>query len=180
MIYFTSDQHFDHENAIEYCDRPFSKLHKMNWQIIYNFNKVVCKDDTTYHIGDFTLRGPENWALIRGWLKKLNGKHILIMGNHDKLNPFSYVECGFQSVHTMLTLHGTYDIMMIHDPAKFKDFPGSVNFIKLFGHSHQHFKIDREARMLNVGVDVHDFYPVSINRVLDILINKKELKEGRI
>jgi calcineurin-like phosphoesterase family protein len=147
----------------------------MNWQLIYNFNQVVGKNDTTYHIGDFTLRGPENWALIRGWLKKLNGKHILIMGNHDKLSPFAYVECGFESVHTSLELFEG-SLFLLHDPAGFKNFPNKKHWTKLFGHSHQHFKIDREAKMLNVGVDVHDFYPVSIDRVFDILVYGKQLK----
>lgn len=157
MIYFTADQHFDHENIIEFCNRPFNKLHIMNHSIIRNFNSIVNEKDITYHLGDFTLRGSENWSMIKGWLNKMSGTHVLILGNHDKLNPFLYVECGFVSVHTYLQVE---EFHLIHDPAITVI---NENLKWLCGHIHTLFK--KTKNVLNVGVDVWSFFPVSIDEV---------------
>jgi calcineurin-like phosphoesterase family protein len=172
MIYFTADEHFDHENIIIYCNRPFQKLHAMNHTIINNFNGIVRKEDTTYHLGDFTLRGPENWGLIRNWVKQLNGNHILILGNHDKLNPFLYVECGFMHVHTYQRLTISQSMLhsddlllhLIHDPAI--TVVDQENWW-LCGHIHTLFK--QTKKVINVGVDVWDFKPVSIETIKQII-----------
>lgn len=161
MIYFTADWHLDHENIIEYCGRPFNKLHVMNHVIVKNFNTLVGQDDLTYHLGDFSLRGSENWQMISRWVKQLNGKHILVLGNHDKLDPFLYVECGFQSVHTYLKVEGFH---CIHDPA----VACSVSVLKagewwLCGHVHNLFS--NKQNVINVGVDVWNFKPVSIEEI---------------
>lgn len=36
MIYFIPDTHFEHENVIKYCKRPFSDIRKMNETLISN------------------------------------------------------------------------------------------------------------------------------------------------
>lgn len=49
MIYFIADTHFNHENIIKYCDRPFSNAKEMNEYIIQKWNSVVKEDDIVYH-----------------------------------------------------------------------------------------------------------------------------------
>ena len=142
----------------------------MNSTIIANFNSKVKKEDTTYHLGDFTLRGSENWPMVKGWVNKLNGKHVLILGNHDKLNPFTYEKCGFHSVHTYLTLNYVQSdnliLHLVHDPAKC-----NVDLKRkwLCGHIHNIFK--KQGNIINVGVDVWNFFPVSLEEIGFMAVN---------
>lgn len=79
---FTSDSHFGHFNVIEYSGRPFTSTEEMREVIVNNWNHVVGKKDTIYHLGDFTLSTDLNY--IDGILSQLNGKIRLIAGNHDR------------------------------------------------------------------------------------------------
>lgn len=83
MIYLTSDQHYFHNNIIKYCNRPFLTVEEMNEGLISNYNSIVNPEDTCYFLGDFTFSF-EKAKLI---LPRLNGKKILIAGNHDFCHP---------------------------------------------------------------------------------------------
>jgi len=45
MDYLVSDIHLDHDNIIDYCDRPFSSVEEMNETLVEHWNAVV--DRTT-------------------------------------------------------------------------------------------------------------------------------------
>ena len=137
----------------------------MDYEIVRRYQEKVSKDDTAYFIGDFSLRG----AGYRNWYKKmldnLPGTKILILGSHDQLDPFMYVDVGFQSVHTFLDLlvgefqeHKHY--YLHHDPAASIMAP-RVTWI--CGHIHQLFSTLHNV--INCGVDVRNFYPMSIEEV---------------
>ena len=79
-LFFTSDSHFNHENIIRFCKRPFKDTKEMDEALINNWNNVVGQDDTVFHLGDFAFGGSELW---NGVLNQLNGHKILIVGNHD-------------------------------------------------------------------------------------------------
>lgn len=51
MKYFIADMHFNHENIIRYCNRPFENSNEMNEYII-KWNSVVTENDIVYHLGD--------------------------------------------------------------------------------------------------------------------------------
>ncbi len=82
-VWFTADNHFGHENIIEYCNRPFKTVLEMDNRLIDNWNKLIEPGDTVYHLGDFTLSDRESARLYFG---QLNG-FINILSNpwhHDK------------------------------------------------------------------------------------------------
>jgi calcineurin-like phosphoesterase family protein len=158
MIWFTADWHLDHANILVYePERPWKTIAKMNDGLKDKYNSIVEENDVVYFLGDMSLRGPENWAFYQRWLRKIKGEKHLILGNHDKLNPFLYVDCGFTTVHTALQVE---EFILVHDPAvtivdKSKKW--------LVGHIHSLFK--KQKHCLNVGIDVWNYFPVSIDQV---------------
>lgn len=79
--FLISDTHFGHENIIKYENRPFRDAEHMTDEIIKRWNNKVSKTDVVYHLGDFSLglSKIDTFDIIQ----KLNGKIVLILGNHD-------------------------------------------------------------------------------------------------
>ncbi len=48
-----SDNHFNHNKIIEYCDRPFDNITEMNKVMTYIWNVSVDENDIVLHLGDF-------------------------------------------------------------------------------------------------------------------------------
>lgn len=178
MEYFTADLHLAHKNIIDLCNRPFKNCGDMDKTLINNWNSVVKSHrDIVYLLGDFSLRGKNYEQWIINTLRKLKGRKILILGNHDRLSPFEYVDLGFESVHTSMIIHD--HIVLTHDPAIAVAAP--KNFITLCGHIHDAFKYLMTPRwIVNVGVDVWDYKPVSLNQIFEYtsIRNPDTIKDG--
>jgi len=161
-IYLTADPHYHHANIIKYCNRPFGTYHQMDEALIKNHNSVVSNDDTVFFLGDFTLS--RNKDVIEDYLSRLNGHKHLILGNHDEARPFTYVGCGFESVHTSYPLP-EHNLIMVHDPS-LSDACKALGYDKILcGHVHNLFEFHNGV--LNVGVDIHDYKPISLERALE-------------
>lgn len=153
----------DHEFLLTCEARPYKTVKRMNASFIGRYNALVQPEDTLYFLGDFTMRGPENKRYIQRWVRKMNGHKHLILGNHDYLKPFDYIEIGFESVHTSFKVKiGGWDFYLVHDPAATRVKPGAC---WLCAHVHGLFK--KRGNVLNVGVDVWDYRPVSEAQVLE-------------
>lgn len=170
MIYFTADEHLAHKNIIKYCKRPFENVKEMNETIINKHNFLVEDKDTVYHIGDFTLLDRGEERKIQKLFNQLNGQHHLILGNHDKLKPFTYQNfIGFKSVHTWLKVE---EFILTHCPKDVNTHSDETIF--LTGHTHNNYSdLKRDGNIINVGVDVWNFYPASIKQVRSLF--KKEI-----
>lgn len=102
-LFASSDHHFYHKNIIKYAERPFD-ITDENCVIdnaklmIENHNAVVKDDDIVLLVGDLScgLKGREEH--FQGLLKLLNGKKILIRGNHDYQPKEFYLDAGFVDV----------------------------------------------------------------------------------
>jgi len=178
MIWFTADWHLFHENIIKYCDRPFKNRHHMNKTLLENYHAVVKDTDEVYFVGDLTMWGQNNFDRMQSIVEALPGTKHLILGNHDRFKPFAYHEMGFVSVHTALKTSfytsdmssGGTEFILAHDPA-WAQIP---NTFWLCGHVHNLFKTTKtkdNTMVINVGVDVWNFKPISLDQVY------KEIKE---
>lgn len=166
--FFISDHHFMHKNIIRHTEREFKNSKHMTEHMIGAWNSVVKKDDEVFHIGDFAWGTDKE--RVGGIVQRLNGTKHLILGNHDKIKPFDYVEMGFTSVHTSLALTiGGKQVYLAHDPAcKAMLSPEDT---LLHGHVHRLWKYQKENRLINLSVENWDYRPVSeyeIQKILDL------------
>lgn len=160
--WFTADTHFNHENIISYCNRPFKSVAHMDMEIIRRWNERVNTEDTVFHLGDFCFsrRISEDTKKDADHYKdQLNGNIIVIKGNHDSRNDV-------KSVITSMTInHGGVDIHMSHEPCTIYKF----NFN---GHIHDLWDVRCIGPYIqvNVGVDVWDFRPIDIQEIWKRLV----------
>lgn len=133
--------------------------YEMDRVMIKNWNSVVGPRDFIYHLGDFSFqRKPEAAAI----LKKLNGKKILVLGNHDR-SADTMLQMGFDEVYEDLNieLDGTR-LYLHHEPEPKVKWGGAA--FHLCGHVHEKWR--RKGPMINVGVDQWDFTPRTLNEIL--------------
>lgn len=83
-IFIISDHHFNHKNIIKFCNRPFKSVDEMNTIMIDNHNSLVRSKDTVYLLGDFAYSNHMHF------IHALNGRKILIIGNHDRMSKQAY------------------------------------------------------------------------------------------
>lgn len=172
-IFFTADTHFGHSAIIEFEDRPFKTVEVMNRELIKKWNSVVSSDsDLVYVLGDFHFKGPQYLSQIEAITKKLKGTKILIPGNHDRLSIQQYIECGFWQVkypYDSLIINGRLSYMF-HDPALAVAAKMAPDYyMSICGHVHSLFRDLPDKKVLNVGVDLWDYKPVSYKQVNNII-----------
>ena len=84
MTYFTSDLHFGHANIMNFHPnfRKFQNINDMDNTLIRLWNSRVNPCDEVYNLGDVSFH--KDFEQTLKILKRLNGKHVLILGNHDQ------------------------------------------------------------------------------------------------
>ena len=172
--YFTSDTHFGHKNIIKYCNRPFADVDEMNKALIDNWNDVVRPSDEVYHLGDVSLGQIKDTLPLA---KQLHGHKFLVRGNHDRCWQnadwmAAYQDVGFKicqdSLHfdDFVVCHFPYTGDSQADDRYVSDRPVDEGKWLLHGHVHDEWKI--KDRLINVGVDVWDYHPVSYDVLNEI------------
>jgi len=160
--WFTGDFHLNHGNIIKYCDRPFKTVGEMDREIIRRFNEKVDKLDIVFFLGDFSFGTPEKY------LEQLNGNITFIKGNHD------YEKSLPALIHDMVIEIGKEHIYLTHRPEDTEDVTSYFKLI-FVAHIHEKWKFKKvgECILVNVGVDVWDYKPISYGQII------KELEEWK-
>jgi len=190
-IWFTSDTHFSHHNTLRYCGRPFFTIEQCDAVIIKRWNELVKPEDFVYHLGDVAM----HTAPMKRILPLLNGKKILIIGNHDLMYPYfiktrgqkfvdrmteEYKNAGFTEIHSSGLEIGQpgapwVKIRLSHFPTKNAEDryhndkhdsarPIDDGKLNICGHIHQNWL--KRGNNINVGVDVWNFTPVSLEDIV--------------
>ncbi len=169
QTFFTADTHFNHANIIKYSNRPFKDTVEMNDTIINNWNQVVREYDTVYHLGDFCFGRDD--AYFNSVFPRLNGYIVLIKGNHDSLawrNRYRFAAC-FDSYHEVKVEQQEITLCHYKMSVWNKSHHGAWH---LYGHSHGSLPAGPNERCFDVGVDCHNFTPVSFDKVKAIMEKK--------
>lgn len=177
MKYFTSDTHFGHANVIDYCKRPFANVLEMNHVMLSRLQQTLTDDDDLYFLGDWSMH-QKYYSL----LKAVPCRHFyFVLGNHDKAGKLAQqvdldaLESRLTIAKKMTTKIGDQDFFLVHRPVMASD-----NVPTLCGHVHEKWRVQpagveiseykyRDVQapkllkqpVLNVGVDQHDFWPIS-------------------
>lgn len=175
-IFFTSDHHFGHSNIIKLSERPFSDITEMNETLIERWNEKVSPEDEVYYLGDFAMT--KDHDLVEGILDRLNGTKYLIVGNHEgpALNnrkKFKWVkEYHELKVKDVDCKNGVQRIVLFHYAMRVwrGDFRGTWH---LYGHSHGNLPDKEDQLAFDIGVDCHNFYPLSYDEVKAIMSTKQ-------
>ena len=172
--FFVSDTHFYHSNIIKYCLRPFADAHEMNEALIANWNNAVTQDDVVYHLGDFAFGDALGVDRV---MRRLNFAHFhFIKGNHDK--PFLdwYHNFGNEDLARKVTVYPHFlethinkqKFVLCHYAMRVWD-QSHRGAMHLYGHSHGTLPDDPNSKSFDVGVDCHDYAPISLERVLHLM-----------
>lgn len=152
-VFITSDLHFGHSNILKFnpATRQFRDVEHMNSEMVRMWNETVSDGDLVYILGDVAFCN-ENKAA--GIMRSLNGRKILIQGNHDSklVKHRAFAEC-FEEIHVYHTInHNGQRICMFHYPIHEWDqcHRGAIQF-----HGHVHGKptgLER-YRVRDAGMD---------------------------
>lgn len=182
MIYFTADTHFGHANVLKLCGRPFTDIETMNEAMISAWNERVTGNDTVYIVGDmfFRCREPERI------LKRLKGKKGLIVGNHDaswmdRVDLNRYFIC---VDHLLEISDGRHALTLCHYPLL--TWKHEKRSYMIHGHIHANTSEDffpliaRRENLLNAGVDINGFRPVTWEELVENnRIHKQRFRQGK-
>lgn len=183
--WFTADLHFGHANIIGYCDRPFDDVEAMNRAMIDNWNEIVGFDDTVWVLGDYALGKIDKTLALTS---RLRGRKILVAGNHDRCwfgRPKHYeewteryLEAGFDEIiqgSTTFKLGSeTVDVCHFpyqgdsHDEDRFTEHR-PIDTGRWLLHGHVHGTWAQNEHMINVGVDVRGFRPISSENLNELM-----------
>jgi calcineurin-like phosphoesterase family protein len=167
--FYTSDLHFWHKNVIEYCNRPFACVEEMNSELVRRWNAVVSPDDKVWILGDLAFSKP---AKVLPLIQSLNGHLMLVRGNHDP-RPTQCLKMGIHDVMNEKCVWeiGGIRVILSHYPYGDLRYPQRAPKDEgdwlLHGHVHCGWKV--RDRMINVGVDVWNYAPVSEAELLAIM-----------
>jgi calcineurin-like phosphoesterase family protein len=151
----------------------FSDLDEMDKVMIENWNKKVKSKDTVIITGDMFYR---NQVPAHEYLERLNGRKILVKGNHDQSWLKNYTleerERYFEFIGDFYRIkQNGFKIYFCHYPMLSWE---SSRYGSLLVCGHIHGRMDNiEAKTFkdmafafNAGVDVNGFYPVSLGELI--------------
>ncbi|MBR1435431.1 MAG: metallophosphoesterase [Bacteroidales bacterium] len=189
LVYFTADTHFFDQRVLKYRPR-FCSIEEMNERLISNWNETVPENGIVFHLGDL-MKGGLNDAMAL--LPLLNGKILLVKGNHDNQDVFRSKE--LKAISKLVLIGKQRRLTLERRRMDLNHYPflcyaGQYNDVwQLFGHVHSGseggggFDAPRLSYLLpfqyDVGVDNNADRPISFRQLCAIMDRRKVEWEER-
>lgn len=125
-------------------------------------------------------------------MPQLNGKKLLIVGNHDRCHPKigsptkwlqAYIDAGFDSVQVDLHMEIAGEMVLLHHfPYRAETEPKQKYYGQrpvdgggwlIHGHVHHRWKVS--GRQINVSVENWNFEPVALETLADIIADGPQM-----
>jgi len=168
-VFLASDHHFSHKNILVFKRddgvtplRSFDDTTHMNEYMVYKHNLVVKPSDRVYFLGDLCFHKRDLAILSR-----MNGRKVLIKGNHDTLELKEYLPY-FDDIRGIHQFDG---MVLSHIPIHIE----SLSRWKVNVHGHLHHRA-----VLKEGTKIPDerYISVCMERLDDYTpISLEELKK---
>lgn len=159
--FFISDTHFGHANIIKFERddgtplRPFDTVEDMDEALVKNWNDRVGVKDTVYHLGDVVINRKALPTMDR-----LNGRKVLIKGNHDIFKLKDYVKY-FDDIRAYKVMP-KHRIICSHIPIH----PDSLERWNLNIQGHLHANNLPDKKYFNVSVEQINYTPITLEEIL--------------
>ena len=155
-----SDTHFGHSGVCKFTQqdtgikiRPWVDVEEMNEDMVRMWNEVVNPCDRVYHLGDVVMN--KQYLPI---MDRLNGKKVLIKGDHDIFDAKEYLKY-FEDVRA----YTIYEkVIMSHIPVH----PDTKERWKMNIHGHLHTNVIEDPWYQNVSVEQIGFKPILLEEVI--------------
>jgi calcineurin-like phosphoesterase family protein len=202
-VYFTSDTHWSHQNILTLGrGRPFATIEEHDEFLVYQWNETVKAEDFVYHLGDVALgKIADSLPIVgrlNGHIALLPGNHDRVSSamsekNQKHFTP-EYLKYFREIMPEVVSItfrsnsgFGSLDVILSHYPPvgdshdqdRFDKLrpKHERNKVYIHGHTHQSEKwtiTDRGAILISVGVDARNWTPVSLDEVLDDIIEARK------
>lgn len=184
MIYMSSDYHLNHDREFIWKARGFQSVEEMNEAIVERNNSMVTDDDILIICGDVMLGGADKLEKGIELLKRMNGKKLIVTGNHDTpARRKAYLGINIPVFDAYAFVYKHHNLYFSHYPtltSNLNEESLKQMTLNFYGHTHQttNFYDDRPY-MYHIGADSHDCYPVLLDNALKEMKEKiNECKEG--
>lgn len=165
-VWFISDTHFGHKKVLTFVDyedkllRPeFEDINHMNETLISNWNSVIKPNDKVYHLGDFAF----GRRTIDEIAPRLNGRKVLILGNHDLHIDLLSKYFKIKLCHKFKTENTPF--VLSHMPIHANALTGCPALANVHGHNHRPNNYEG-SQYINITVEATNYMPVNWNFIL--------------
>jgi calcineurin-like phosphoesterase family protein len=161
-----ADHHFGHPNIIKFLRddgsklRPFNTIEEHDETIIQNHNSLVKPEDRVYLLGDCCITRRSVHTLGR-----LNGRLVLVKGNHDifKLKEYEPYVDDIRAYVVQKSQDG-HKVIMSHIPIH-------ADSLDRWGcqiHGHTHYRSVDDPRYVCASLEHTNYFPIEVHEALKI------------
>lgn len=160
-VFVISDTHFGHQNCYSFYNydgskmRPWDNCEEADEIMIENWNRIVKPNDRIYHLGDVCF-DRKNIDII---LPRLNGRKVLIKGNHDLFKPSCYLKY-FDDIRAC---YNRDSYLLTHIPIH----PDSKARFKRNLHGHIHGNTLKDTWYRNCCVEANNYTPIPFEEIIN-------------